>query len=215
MDQRTQEWPMRGCRPFMSAATAVGISCERRAGTWVPPRGSAAGLCGARFRGNASTELTLHDRQPRAVTEPSTGPLDPGRIDQRIHEWSERGSREEASDLGPTMHIELLEKVVDVVLDRRHLDPQAIRDLFVRQILSYQTHDLTLSRGQTPLTHARVTMSCQCIQSSQEAGRHPRCAPELCARRALYRGHEILYGLLPSHVAGNPRFGPCQDVRFV
>jgi hypothetical protein len=83
------------------------------------------------------------------------------------------------------MHVELLEDVMNVVLDRRVFDAEAPGDLLVRQALVDEVDDLQLARGESADSHGRTSLEREGTDPPEEAacdarGRHrtpPRATP--------------------------------------
>jgi len=73
--------------------------------------------------------------------------------------------------LGAPADAELLEDVVDVVLDRRHLDAQAGGDLLVGESLPDEAEDLALAAGQQHVGRRRADVGRQRGEAAHEARR--------------------------------------------
>ena len=108
-------------------------------------------------------------------------------------------------------HIQLFQKMVDVVLDRRFGDVERLGDFLVRLPLAETVEHLPLAARQRlsvagrPLTAVRDPAKQLCRNSGR--------ADEFRARDALDRHHEIVDGRFGGDVPGSPRLGTFDDVR--
>jgi hypothetical protein len=101
---------------------------------------------------------------------------------------------------------------VHVVLDRRDLDRQPLRDLLVREPFVEQGRDLVLARRQACVEAARV-VACRRRDPLQQEGGDPRRADHLAARHALDHVDQLVQSRVAGDVSGDAGLGKRDHLR--
>ncbi|SRR6266576_1686447 len=82
-------------------------------------------------------------------------------------------SSDPRSRFAPAVHLELLQNIVNVVLHGRHLDPQPLGDLLVREALVDEPHDLALSVGETRWDSIGAAIGRESGDPAKQRARYP------------------------------------------
>jgi hypothetical protein len=89
-------------------------------------------------------------------------------------------------------YVELPKNVVDVVLDRWDFDVEALRDFLIRESISDELQNISLSRRKARFYTLTPPLRGLAGDPTKKSRGHPRRAPRLAAGNALHRGYEVV-----------------------